>query len=31
MIELFELQNIDTGFVLGLLLTGATLIINELI
>jgi hypothetical protein len=31
MIELFELQNIDTGFVLGLLLTATTLIINELI
>jgi len=31
MIELFELQNVDTGFVLGLLLTATTLIINELI
>ena len=31
MIELFELQNIDYGFILGLLLTGATLIINELL
>ena len=31
MIELFELQNIDYGFVLGLLLTGAILIINELL
>jgi hypothetical protein len=31
MIELFELQNIDAGFVLGLLLTAITLIINELI
>jgi hypothetical protein len=31
MIELFELQSIDTGFVLGLLLTATTLIINELI
>ena len=24
--ELFELQNLDTGFLLGLLLTGVTLI-----
>jgi len=31
MTTLFELQNIDYGFVLGLLLTSATLIINELL
>ena len=31
MTELFELQNIDTGFVLGLLLTATTLIINQLL
>ena len=28
--ELFELQNLDTGFLLGILLTGITLIITEL-
>lgn len=31
MTTLFELQNIDYGFVLGLLLTGTILIINELL
>ena len=28
--ELFELQNLDTGFLLGLLLTGVALILTEL-
>ena len=28
--ELFELQNLDTGFLLGLFLTGVTLILTEL-
>ncbi len=28
--EFFELQNLDTGFLLGILLTGITLIITEL-
>jgi len=28
--ELFELQNLDTGFLLGLMLTGVTLILTEL-
>ena len=28
--ELFELQYLDTGFLLGLLLTGVTLILTEL-
>jgi len=28
--ELFELQNLDTGFILGLFLTGVTLILTEL-
>jgi len=27
---LFELQNLDTGFLLGLFLTGVTLILTEL-
>ncbi len=27
---LFELQNLDTGFLLGILLTGVTLILTEL-
>lgn len=28
--EFFELQHLDTGFLLGILLTGITLIITEL-
>lgn len=28
--ELFELQYLDTGFLLGILLTGVTLILTEL-
>lgn len=28
--ELFELQNLGTGFLLGFMLTGVTLILTEL-